>query len=281
MKCVITFEALSPITHGGENAGNEMLVRREPVSTPLGVRHVPVITGNSLRHRLFRQQFAEAIVSDGWQCSKEQLRWLFNGGALDGKHPNVDVRRIERARSLMPHIELLGCSMADQIVAGKLDMGIAWIACQETQSIIRDSVPGGWCDDATLAPSHEFMARNQYYRHDAVRQMSNHVAGDDVGDDYAGMPHGGEHVIPGAIFIAAMHADGLSPLGRSAVVWAIRRWAAGGATVGGQSSRGHGVVKPSLWTDGDDDPELFAEHLDENLDEMRAFVSTLYTKAAA
>ena len=276
MKAVLVLKALSPITHGAETAGNESLIRREAINTPVGVRHVPVITGNSLRHRLIREPIADAIAHD-WQMTKEQLRWLYNGGALDGKHPNVDVRRVMQARELMPHIEALGCSFDDTIVSGKLDMGIAWLACLETTPVLKASLPQGWIDESPLSPSFEFLSRNQYYRHDAARQRTELLADEDRnGEDYAGMPHGGEHVMPGAMFVCAIHADGLSDMACSAFVYALERWAESGATVGGQSSRGHGVVQPMLWTDSAIASEPFREHLDSRLNEIREFISTLY-----
>lgn len=274
MKAILLLKALSPITHGAETAGNESIIRREAISTPVGVRHVPVLTGNSLRHRLIREPMADAIC-DGWQCTKEQLRWLYNGGALEGKHPNVDVRRVQRAKELMPHVETLGCSFDDTIVAGKLDFGVGWLACLETQPVLKAILPAGWYEPETLSPSHEFLSRNQYYRHDAARQRMELLTVAD-GEDYAGMPHGGEHVMPGALFVCAIHADGLSELGCSAFVFALERWVATGATVGGQSSRGHGVVQPMLWMDRNITSEPFREHLDSKLTEIRDFISTLY-----
>lgn len=280
MKAVLLLKTLSPITHGAETAGNESIIRREAVSTPVGVRHVPVITGNSLRHRLLREPVANAIAQD-WQCSKEQLRWLYNGGALAGKTDATDVKRIERARTLLPHVEAIGCSMPDAILAGKLEMGIAWLVCLETMPVIKAALSDEWYDATPIAPAHEFLSRNQYYRHDATRQRSELMDDEEKAElDYKGMPHGGEHVVPGAAFVATIHADGLSPLGCSSVVWAIEQWAKAGATVGGQASRGHGAVDPYLWTDKPVSGDLFQEHLNASLEEMRAFVSALYGKEA-
>lgn len=275
MKAVLLLKTLSPITHGDTTAGNEQIIRREALSTPIGVRHVPVITGNSLRHRLFREPIADHLTRNEWKVTKEQLRWLYNGGALNGKHPNVDVRRIMRCKELLPHVEALGCSMPDTIVAGALDMGIAWLACSETAPILRAHLPAGWMEDFPLLPAHEHLSRNQYYRHDAARQRMDLVTEPD-GDDYAGMPHGGEHVIPGAAFVSVVHADGLSDLAASSLVFAMEHWAESGATVGGQHSRGHGQVEPWIWTDRDVTSDLYREHVDSYLDEIREFVGGLY-----
>jgi hypothetical protein len=279
MNGLLLLQALSPITHGAETAGNSQLIRRESVATPLGVRSVPTITGNSLRHRLIREPIADDLCA-GWQVTKEQLRWLFNGGALDGKAPNVDVRRMEECFRLLPHTELLGCSLPDVIVTGKLDMGIAWLCCAETTGIITASLPAAFAGDLPLlTPSHEYLSRIQYYRHDAARQrIGNLLESDRDGADYAGMPHGGEHVIPGALFLCAFHAHGASDLAASALLYALQRWCTMGATVGGQSSRGHGVVQPYLWTDREVSADLYRQHLADHTDEIRAFVSKLYAK---
>lgn len=281
MKALLLLKTLSPITHGAETAGNESMIRREAVNTPVGVRYVPVLTGNSLRHRLIREPIAAAIAQNT-TFSKEQLRWLFNGGALAGANHAIDLRRIERARMLLPHIELLGCSMPDTIVSGKLEMGVGWLMCAESQPVVEALLPASWGPLPRLSPSSEFLSRNQYYRHDAAKQRSELLENGDKDDPgYAGMPHGGEHVIPGATFLVEIIAAGLSELGRSAVIFAIEEWVASGATVGGQSSRGHGVVEPWLWTDGDDSSVLFRSHLEERGDAMRQFVKGLYVGAAS
>lgn len=272
MKAVLLLKTLAPITHGAETSGNESIIRREAVNTPVGVRHIPVITGNSLRHRLLREPHANVVSQDGGY-SKEQIRWLYNGGALDGKHDGIDIRRVNQARELLPHVEALGCSLADTIVAGKLDMGVAWLACSETAEIVQAIIPGEWGAFPQLSPHSEFLSRNQYYKHDAAHSLA---STNDERIKFEGMPHGGEHVVPNAAFVLSINADMLSELGRSAVMYGIEEWAAAGATIGGQASRGHGVVEPWLWTDGDDSSVLYRSHLENRLPEMRAFVRTLY-----
>lgn len=274
MKCVLFLKTLAPMTHGAENAGNEQLIARMPVNTPWGVKLVPTISGNSMRHRMFREPHADAILGNE-TVSKEQHRWLYNGGELAGKCPNIDTKRIAFCQQLLPHTEIIGCSLPDTIVSGKLRHGIAWIVSLETQETIRFDVPNDWIDAGIIfPPAHEYIRSYQYYRHDASKNIE--IEGDDNG--YKGMPHGGEHVIAGAGFVCTLHADGLSELGQSALLWGIEQWAAGGATLGGQSSRGHGKVKPYLWTDSEVTSDMYRQHLIDNRDAMLDFVRSLYAK---
>lgn len=275
MKIALLMKALSPITHGAETAGNEQLIAMLPVSTSFGVKHVPIISGNSMRHRMLREPHADEILRDEL-VSKEQLRWLFNGGELAGKCPNIDTKRIAFVQSLMPHVDLLGCSLPDTIVSGRLNVGIAWLACMETQQAIRSELEGLFDPAVVLPPAHEFIRGYQYFRHDASK---NRETADDSDTAYKGMPHGGEHVIAGATFVCVMHAAGLSELAKSALVWGLEKWAERGATLGGQSSRGHGRMQPYLWADEEVSSNMYAKHLEEKRKEMLEFVRTLYRKA--
>lgn len=278
MKVVLLMRATSPITHGAGTAGNEQIIARYPVNTPYGVKQVPVLSGNSLRHRLLREPHADAILGEE-RISKEQLRWLFNGGELSGKCPNVDTARIAEFQSLLPHIDLLGCSMPDTIVAGKLECGIAWLACMESQSAIEAELPEELREPGNVfSPAHELVRSYQYYRHDASKNREA-LPGEDLA--YKGMPHGGEHVVAGAAFVCVMHTHGLSELSQSALLWGIETWSEHGATVGGQSSRGHGRVEPIVWTDSPVDSSLYAAHLAANRDKMLQAVRRLYAKGAA
>lgn len=286
MKGIYLLRAESPITHGASTAGNEQLIRRTEVSTPVGIRHVPILSGNGLRHRLLREPLADHISSvcglDG-EHTKESLRWLYHGGALSGASPNVDVQRIVRLQQLMPHVEAIGCSLPDTILAGKLQFGMGWLACSETMPIVR-SVAGEWADGVPrLAPADEFLGRGEYYRHDSTRQRAKLMReADRDGKDNSSMPHAGEHVIAGAIFVGTLHAPGLSELGAGSILFGIQRWIAAGATVGGQSSRGHGVVSAYLHADVDWSlADKYREHVESNAAEIKTEVLSLYRKGAA
>jgi hypothetical protein len=146
------------------------------------------------------------------------------------------------------------------------------MACQETQGLLAATVPGEWHEQLPLSPSHEFIRSYQYYRHDGAKNRDLE-AGD---EGYKGMPHGGEHIIPGAAFLVSLNARGLSELAQSALVWSLEQWCLNGATAGGQSSRGHGRIAPYLWLDQVVTSELFTAYLEDSIETMRAFVRTLY-----
>lgn len=282
MRALLLMQAKSPITHGGETAGNEQLIRRQEVSTPVGVRHVPVITGNSIRHRLIREPLAEHIEEAcglTGALSKESLRWLYHGGALDGKHPNVDMRRLKRMQELLPHIEAIGCSMPDTIFPGKLQAGVAWLVCSESRPIVNAITPSDWRDSIPkLSPADEFLGRGQYYRHDSTRRKVESLREADRDDiDNSSMPHAGEHVIPGSVFLSEWVAPGLSELAAGALLFGLKRWASTGSTVGGQSSRGHGVVELLIRSDVDWSlADKYQQHIDNNVHDIREFVINLY-----
>lgn len=284
MHAVLLLKALSPITHGSDTAGNRALIRREKVDTPLGVRDVPVITGNSLRRRAVREPAIESLSREGG-LTKERLRWLYSGGALDKddkgrfkKITNVDAARIARCYELFPHVEALGCAMPDSPIPGKLKFGIAWLASMETQDSLRDTLPESWFEGANpMSPCHEWISDYDYYRHDPAKAHAELLTDEDrEALENESMPHGGENVIPGAAFVATLHAPGLSDLAASALFYSLETWAEAGPTVGGQSARGHGRVQPYLWTDREIDSSAYRNHLTDRVGEMREFIDSLY-----
>src|SRR5690606_37302945 len=118
--------------------------------------------------RIFREPIAEHL-SEGWQGSKEQVRWLFNGGSLGGSVPNIDLRRMQQARELLPHFEVLGGCLPDTICHSKLTMQHGWLACRETECVLRSILPSDWLAADVLIPGHEMVSATQYYRKDKAR----------------------------------------------------------------------------------------------------------------
>lgn len=289
--------AMSPITQGEGTKGNEQIIRREPVQTPLGVRYVPTITGNSLRHRMLREPLAEQLVS-AWALqktlTKEQVRFLFNGGALGGEHGS-SLGRIEEIQRLLPMTALLGASLPDAIMPGRLRMGIAWLVCAETLPAIERDTPADWWP--IIAPDHKgqpvrqfvatnaesFVGRGQYYRHDAARHRPD-LLEKDSSADYAGMPHGGELVMAGAEFYLRIDVARCDDLTLGALLFGLSAWHESGATVGGQSSRGHGRLAPSIELGGLDADTLIAtylQHVANVREEGTRLLRSLWAKAVA
>jgi len=277
----VLMRAIGPITHGSRTAGNEQVIRREPVATPLGVRQVPVLSGNSLRHRMFREPLADHIVATyglAGSMTKEEVRWLYNGGAM-GKDHGTHLGRVAEALRLYPMLSLLGGSLPDTIVAGSLSLGHAWLVCRETEPVLRAMTPGDWWADDALSPASCFVGHEHYYRHDAARTKRHLTASEP--DDVEMMPHGGEMVCAGSCWLTTAMIDTADAVAIGAALHGLQEWVRCGATVGGQSSRGHGRMQ--VWcdtggVDTDSHVAAYRDHVESLREEATAFLRALYTK---
>ena len=130
--------AKEPIAHAEGTIGNTQVVMRRKVCRPDGTfTRVPYITGDTMRHGL-REAGSYALLQaagllDSAQLSEGALRLLFAGGMVMGAA--ADVVRLDderRWRELAPHLALLGGCIGNRIVPGKIEVGDAWLICEET-----------------------------------------------------------------------------------------------------------------------------------------------------
>lgn len=276
-------EVLSPLTHAKGVEGNESLIAREPVVTPAGVRYIPHISGNALRHRACRDPGAWFLV-DEWamagKLSMAQLNFLFHGGNLTEGGGRENTSRIAQVERLFPLVRLLGGSLPSQILSGSL---LAWrgtLVCEENRDRIGRLVPDGWLPPGKLRPAESFVDGYQYTRGDATKTASSALppmAGDEASNL---MIFSGQCVIAGAMFIHGFVLQNASELELGALLLSLRLWQQRGGTVGGQSARGHGRLKTSVRVDPDADEEAcisaYVDHVRKSKDEAIAFLNSCF-----
>lgn len=293
VKVLCLSRALSPITHQSGTVGNESVLNSEPVRTSLGVRQVPMLSGNAIRHRLVRSPAALQLV-EAWQLAgaltKDELNLLFHGGLRREASNRVSLTRTAEMERLFPMLRLLGCCLPDDIYPGSLYARRGILVCRENESRVRTFAPAGWCPESMhLAPATTFVQRWQYVRGEArqsQRQLkpsdSAAIDADEKGGGSDMMPFAGTAVLAGAEFLhgfVVRHADELA-LG--CLFAALERWQDDGATIGGMGSRGHGVLGLSLHVDGVDIAACTAayrQHVAENMDAGVAMLRSLYAPA--
>lgn len=283
--------SLSPITHQSGTVGNESVLNDEPVRTPLGVRRVPMLSGNALRHRMLRGPAASTLV-ERWdlagKLTKDELNLLFHGGLRREASVRVSLSRTAEMERLFPMLRLLGACFTDDIYPGSVNVLRGMLVCRENEPRIRVMTPTGWCDEKlNLSPATSFVSRWQYVRGEAVKSQPGlkpsdmkEIDADPKGGGSDMMPFAGTAVLPGAEWLHGFiirHADDLA-LG--CLFSSIERWQTDGATIGGQQSRGHGVLSLSVSV-----PETvnvaecvakYDEHLTRSKDEGTAFLKTFY-----
>jgi hypothetical protein len=239
-------ECLSPITHMSGSEGNESIVAREAVVTPRGVAMVPFLSGNAIRHRAVREPGMRWLIERWGLAGKltlPQLNFLMHGGALTEGGAREDLGRAAAIGRLMPLARLLGGCLPDQVLAGSLHCWRGTLVCEENRPALESMglpLPG------RLRPAESFVSGYQYTRSDAAKDG---VAAADSATGGAAsnlMIFTGQCVMRGAAFAHGFTVRHGSDLEAGALLWSLRLWQGGGATVGGQAARGHGRLGLSV-----------------------------------
>lgn len=143
--------ALSPIHHGGsEDYGTTKLIHIQPMvchnslSGEVEIDNIPVIHGNAIRgmlRRLIMEDFLTQI--DYTLDSKKVYHFLFTGGLLEALDPKdkgaINLQKKRAIRENIPPISLLGSALGNQMLQGKLKVGMANIVCDETKHYIEEN----------------------------------------------------------------------------------------------------------------------------------------------
>lgn len=154
----MVLRAEQPIAHAEGSIGNTSVVMRRKVRLPDGRwTRVPYVTGDTMRHGL-REAATYAYLEaagllDAGSLTEAALRLLFSGGMVTGAAP--DAMRLEderRWRDLCPHLALLGGCVGNRIIPGKIEVGDAWLVCDETGHLVPEWV-GEWTRERGIEPS--------------------------------------------------------------------------------------------------------------------------------
>ena len=142
--------ALSPIHHGGsEDYGTTKLILTLPtiIVNPLNgeeeIDNVPAIHGNAIRGYLRRLIMDDFLTLLDYELdSKKVYHFLFTGGILEALDPKdkgaINLTRKKEIRELIPPISLVGSALGNQMIQGKLKVGMADIVCAETKHYLTD-----------------------------------------------------------------------------------------------------------------------------------------------
>jgi hypothetical protein len=233
-KIHMLLETLSPLTHMMGTNGNEALIAREAVLHNGAIRHIPVISGNAIRHKLVREPGAMFIVGAcnlAGKLSIDQLNYLFNGGSLVESSTSCNIRKIADMQSLMPLYRLLGGCLKNQIVSGSLSVGRGMLVCRENVHRINSLLPGEYSVDAKTFPAERFIDQYQYTRGDATKMKDidffasvEELPTGDGKDKTNLMIFNGQTIVPGALFYLGFVLNNVSDLELGAFFHSISRW---------------------------------------------------------
>lgn len=284
---------LGPLTHMAGTAGNEQVILREPIVYRGGLRNVPCLSGNAIRHRMVRAPLARHLV-DLWglggRLSLAQLQWLFHGGALTEKGGRVSLADQQDLYRLFPAIALLGCSLPGQIVPGSLYVWRGVLVCRENGERLRRMLPadlaGELPRDESLRAAGEMIGRFQYTRNVAEKSATDVAAAEgEPGEVDSGMMiYSGQCVISGALFVHGFLLRHASALELGALWTALALWRDHMGTLGGTTRAGHGRLDLSARVEGGADVEAamtaYSDHAAASRDEGLEFLDRVFRRAA-
>jgi hypothetical protein len=148
LHCVITTQ--TPLSHIGEVSGNVSNLKTLKLLDFEGnPRSVFTYSGNALRNGLLRRVgVAAALTELGLQVNPDTHHTMFAGGRIDAGTAS-DMELDKKIRVLMPWLSVLGTakpakvfgSKDAQMVAGRINVGSAYLACYESAEYIYNQVP--------------------------------------------------------------------------------------------------------------------------------------------
>lgn len=268
----VLMEAMSPITHMSGTEGNEAVLQREEVATDRGTLSVPYLSGNALRHRAIREPgvrwLVEAYGLRG-KLTTMQLNFLLHGGNLTGSTAHENMHVAGELKRLWPLVKLLGGTLPNQIVPGRLDVWRGSLVCRENARSIPEVA------DTALRSCVDLVGGYQYTRGDA-KGSGIETAESILEEPTNLMIFSGQAVMRGAMFVGGFLLRSAELVDLGALLWSLREWQRAGCTIGGQGARGHGRLRLSL-VDFDDQLQeqacqAYVCHAMEHAEEAIAFL---------
>lgn len=138
---------LQPLHHGGNgDYGTTKLILalptviKNPNTGEREIDNIPAIHGNAIRgvlRRLMMQEFLDQL--DYTLDSMKVYHFLFTGGMLEATSKDsgvIDLKLKQKIRDNIPPISLLGSALGNQMIQGKLKVGLANLVCKETEEYI-------------------------------------------------------------------------------------------------------------------------------------------------
>lgn len=268
-----TYEARSPISHGSdEDFGMEQRLRTIEMTVRENgdVYHedIPVVSGNSLRGQLrdlLAEDFLTAISEDDnpVEVGDSLSNAFWAGGSLErGAGPGkLNRRMVNGIREHVPPLSLLGTALADQMIEGKLNMGMLTPIALETAAYT-----GRESEHSVF----EFVDETFYTRQD------DRVGGKQEGENTQQMRYVVQILTPGTRFDHWMALESASDVERACLGRAFDLFTES-PHVGGQKAVGHGLVDFE-YDDDLPDAEPYLEFVEDNREDIRTFVEDLDEK---
>jgi hypothetical protein len=270
----VVLEAETPIAHHEGTFGNTSVLMARKVRLKDGsFFHLPIITGDSMRHGM-RESAAYALLDAagllGEKLGEAALRLLFSGGMVTGRGDasKVSLEAYRRMAELVPTMALFGGCADNRVIPGRLQVEDAQLLCAERLHAAPPWVRA-WAEkegaaitgfrshveevmrvrmDPTLDPGKRKLlapvAQTEVEKRLLVSELA-HEEDDDVtrrSEKSSMMPHSFECLVQGSLFTWAVTATCYSELDEDTFHVALGAFLAR-PVVGGKKGTGHGKLR--------------------------------------
>lgn len=243
--------ALSSITHnGGEKNGTVTQLRREKFIQKNGKPiEIPVISGNSVRGKL-RDIAAIEILSkqDGTKIKvdADSFNLLFTGGSLESKGSSgINIEKVRQMRKDMPMLSVLGGSVGNVIIPGKVEIGKLIPIAKETLHLIPEQYHNVYTEEPKSI--WEYCQLEMYTRKDDAKdEVKKEFLQDDDNAKKANpiqMKYDTETISAGTKFYWRICLKDTNDVETGAFLSTLNTWVEQNSQVGGNGRVGHGAIK--------------------------------------
>lgn len=243
--------ALSSITHnGGEKNGTVTQLRREKFIQQNGKPiEIPVISGNSIRGKL-RDIAAMDILTkqDGSKIKvdADSFNLLFTGGSLESTGDSgINVEKVRQMRKDMPMLSVLGGSVGNVILPGKVEIGKLIPIAKETLHLIPEQYHNAYTEEPKSI--WEYCQLEMYTRKDDAKdEVKKEYLQADEGkkkERPVQMKYDTETIAAGTKFYWRICLKDTTDIETGAFLQTLNTWAEQNSQVGGNGRVGHGALK--------------------------------------
>lgn len=248
-----------PLAHGSdEHLGVDTKFRRIKVNHQGRPIEVPVLSGNAIRGTLRRIAAADFLRRVGYTKVSDKLYYaLFSGGSLEkGEGADIEVGFKRDIRGHLPFISLFGTAIKQQMVPGRLKVGMGVPVAVETQDMT-----GRQSEQSVF----QLLDEIYYTRRDDLEEKKDQ-------EHKQQMKYTVEVLTPGTELAHHFTLEGANEV-EEACFHAIMQQFLYCPTLGGMSAIGHGLVEMRDYGFGD--PQPYFDYLEKHQEAIREFLDTV------
>lgn len=240
--------ALSSITHnGGQKNGTVTQLRREKFVQRNGkAMEIPIISGNSIRGKLRDIAAIEILTKLNGEkitVDADSFNLLFTGGSLESTgETGINVERVRQMRKDMPMLSVLGGSVGNTILPGKVEIGKMIPIAKETLHLIPEAFHAAYTEEPK--PIWEYCQLEMYTRKDDMKDENKRAfLSEDAEPKKSQMMYDTETIAAGTKFYWKVTLKDTTDIETGAFLQTLNTWAEQNSQVGGNGRVGHGALK--------------------------------------